>query len=91
MPRVKPDAVVSALPPIDRLLTRTDPTALPTTLDPRQELARWMVAPENPFFARSLVNRYWKHFFAVILLRLREKAFTLMHRIQAGENELFVA
>ncbi len=22
-----------------------------------------MVSPENPFFARMLVNRYWKHFF----------------------------
>lgn len=31
--------------------------------DPRNELADWMAAPENPFFARALVNRYWKHFF----------------------------
>ena len=31
--------------------------------DPRQALAAWMVADENPFFAKSLVNRYWKHFF----------------------------
>lgn len=30
--------------------------------DPRVHLARWMVDPENPFFARSLANRYWKHF-----------------------------
>jgi hypothetical protein len=32
--------------------------------DPRQALADWMRAPENPLFARALVNRYWKHFFA---------------------------
>jgi len=32
--------------------------------DPRHELVDWMVNPENPFFARSLVNRYWKHFFS---------------------------
>lgn len=32
--------------------------------DPRQKLADWMAAPENPFFARSLANRYWKHFFS---------------------------
>lgn len=32
--------------------------------DPRQALVDWMVAEDNPFFARSLVNRYWKHFFA---------------------------
>lgn len=31
--------------------------------DPRLRLADWMSAPDNPFFARSLVNRYWKHFF----------------------------
>ncbi len=31
--------------------------------DPRQALADWMSSPDNPFFARSLVNRYWKHFF----------------------------
>lgn len=31
--------------------------------DPRHALADWMSAPDNPFFARSLVNRYWKHFF----------------------------
>jgi Protein of unknown function (DUF1553) len=30
--------------------------------DPREKLAAWMVAKDNPFFARTLVNRYWKHF-----------------------------
>jgi hypothetical protein len=30
--------------------------------DPRQQLAEWMVRPDNPFFARALVNRYWAHF-----------------------------
>jgi len=32
--------------------------------DPRRQLVDWMVAKDNPFFARSLVNRYWKHFFS---------------------------
>ena len=32
--------------------------------DPRVRLADWMTNPENPFFAKSLVNRYWKHFFS---------------------------
>lgn len=32
--------------------------------DPRVLLADWMSSPENPFFAKSLVNRYWKHFFS---------------------------
>lgn len=31
--------------------------------DPRLLLADWMKSPENPFFAKALVNRYWKHFF----------------------------
>jgi hypothetical protein len=31
--------------------------------DPRQALADWMSSKANPFFAKSLVNRYWKHFF----------------------------
>lgn len=31
--------------------------------DPRLKLADWMGAKNNPFFAKSLVNRYWKHFF----------------------------
>jgi len=30
--------------------------------DPRQVLADWMADKDNPFFARMLVNRYWKHF-----------------------------
>lgn len=30
--------------------------------DPRLHLASWLSRPENPYFAKSLVNRYWKHF-----------------------------
>ena len=32
--------------------------------DPRALLADWMADPQNPFFAKALVNRYWKHFFS---------------------------
>jgi hypothetical protein len=32
--------------------------------DPRHALVDWMIKPENPFFAKSLVNRLWGHFFA---------------------------
>ncbi|MEX0702302.1 MAG: DUF1553 domain-containing protein [Planctomycetales bacterium] len=28
----------------------------------RPQLAEWLVAPENPYFAKSLVNRYWSYF-----------------------------
>lgn len=31
--------------------------------DPRMALADWVTSKENPFFARALANRYWKHFF----------------------------
>jgi hypothetical protein len=36
--------------------------------DPRLRLADWMSSPDNPFFAKALVNRYWKHFFGVGLI-----------------------
>jgi hypothetical protein len=31
--------------------------------DPRHALVDWMAKPENPFFAKVFVNRYWGHFF----------------------------
>jgi hypothetical protein len=30
--------------------------------DPRGSLARWMTSSNNPFFARTMVNRMWAHF-----------------------------
>jgi len=39
------------------------PLDIPADQDPRVQLADWMSQSDNPFFARSLVNRYWKHFF----------------------------
>jgi hypothetical protein len=39
------------------------PLDLPADADPRTHLAEWMTRRDNPFFARTLVNRYWKHFF----------------------------
>ncbi|MEZ6131938.1 MAG: DUF1553 domain-containing protein [Planctomycetaceae bacterium] len=39
------------------------PLDIPAENDPRVQLADWMSDPANPFFAKSLVNRYWKHFF----------------------------
>ncbi|HTE21022.1 MAG TPA: DUF1549 and DUF1553 domain-containing protein, partial [Armatimonadota bacterium] len=32
---------------------------IPEGEDRRESLARWMTSPENPFFARTLVNRMW--------------------------------
>ena len=39
-----------------------EPLEMAETDDPRQHLVDWMVEPGNPFFAKALVNRYWKHF-----------------------------
>jgi hypothetical protein len=36
---------------------------LPAGTDRREAYARWLTAPENPFFARGLVNRIWSYFF----------------------------
>ena len=38
------------------------PDNVPPDVDPRGRLADWMTAVDNPYLARSLVNRYWKHF-----------------------------
>jgi len=32
------------------------------TSDRRMELARWLTSKDNPYFAKSLVNRYWSYF-----------------------------
>ncbi|MCA9077790.1 MAG: DUF1553 domain-containing protein [Planctomycetaceae bacterium] len=32
------------------------------TSDARDELARWMTSPDNPWFARNMANRLWAHF-----------------------------
>jgi hypothetical protein len=37
---------------------------IPPDQDPRSYLADWMADPNNPFFAKAVVNRYWKHFFS---------------------------
>ncbi|MEZ6121852.1 MAG: DUF1553 domain-containing protein [Planctomycetaceae bacterium] len=41
---------------------------IPPDQDPRLKLADWMASPENPFFAKAVVNRYWKHFLYVGLI-----------------------
>lgn len=48
---LKPGALGDAIP------------AIAPDEDPRLKLADWMSTKTNPFFAKTLVNRYWKHFF----------------------------
>ena len=38
------------------------PFAIDMQDDPRESLARWMTHADNPFFARTMVNRLWAHF-----------------------------
>ena len=38
------------------------------TGDRRDHLADWLVAPENPYFTRAIVNRLWANFFNVGLV-----------------------
>jgi hypothetical protein len=35
---------------------------------PRQELADWLVSPQNTYFSRNLANRMWSHFFGLGIL-----------------------
>jgi hypothetical protein len=38
------------------------PLALDSTMDRRRYFVDWLTAPDNPFFARAIVNRVWKNF-----------------------------
>lgn len=43
----------------------------PMTLDAanrRAYLAKWLTSPENPYFARAIINRVWKHYMGVGLV-----------------------
>ncbi|MBN8626733.1 MAG: DUF1553 domain-containing protein, partial [Planctomycetes bacterium] len=39
------------------------PLALDDPNDRRVHLAKWLTAPDNPYFARSITNRVWQNFF----------------------------
>jgi hypothetical protein len=36
--------------------------------DPRQKLAQWLTAADNPYFARAICNRIWGHYMGVGLV-----------------------
>lgn len=48
-------------------LDRSTPDVKPTD-DPRATLAAWVTDPKNEAFSGAMVNRLWKHFFAVGLV-----------------------
>ncbi len=53
------DRFMTVLPP-----KPLDARALPETApgDTRVYFAKWLTSPENPFFARNIVNRVWRNF-----------------------------
>ncbi|HUG69149.1 MAG TPA: DUF1549 and DUF1553 domain-containing protein [Pirellulaceae bacterium] len=65
--RDDPAVDVGKLEDADKLRTPRflDGTAPPSGRDAplRQTLARWITSPENPYFARAMVNRMWSQFF----------------------------
>src|SRR5438128_748931 len=42
--------------------TPLDGKPIPINQDRRQYFAQWLTAPENPYFAKALVNRVWRNF-----------------------------
>jgi DNA-binding transcriptional regulator YiaG len=46
-----------------RLLGQSDDITIPEGGDPRQIVMDWMRRPDNPYFARAIVNRVWAHYF----------------------------
>jgi hypothetical protein len=39
-----------------------EPLALDASRDRRVHLADWLTAPDNPYFARAIINRIWSHY-----------------------------
>jgi hypothetical protein len=48
--------------PIEPKLLDGPELKIPPDEDPRHKLVDWMAQPDNPFFARAMVNRLWGHF-----------------------------
>jgi hypothetical protein len=46
-----------------RLLGQARPIDLVKGEDPRLRVAAWLRRPDNPYFARAIVNRVWAHYF----------------------------
>jgi hypothetical protein len=64
--KLNPEGLVEHLrtkrPASPRLLDG-QPVVVPDKDDPRQPLAAWITAPENPYFARAMANWVWAQFF----------------------------
>jgi hypothetical protein len=49
--------------PVPAAALGAPPANFTGTTDRRAVLARWVTAPDNPFFARAIANRLWAHYF----------------------------
>jgi hypothetical protein len=58
-----PGATLPAPPGGPPLEESQAPGASGADADPRQQLFAWLVQPDNPYFARSFVNRVWARYF----------------------------
>ncbi|MCI0702888.1 MAG: DUF1553 domain-containing protein, partial [Planctomycetia bacterium] len=46
-----------------RLLGEPDALTIAADRDPRELVMAWMRKPDNPYFAKAIVNRVWAHYF----------------------------
>lgn len=46
-----------------RLLGEREAVNLSPDQDPREQVVEWLRRPDNPYFARAIVNRVWAHYF----------------------------
>ncbi|MEQ1850293.1 MAG: DUF1549 and DUF1553 domain-containing protein [Chthoniobacteraceae bacterium] len=64
------------------------PLAPGAAVDRREALVEWLTAPENPYFARAIVNRVWANFLGVGLV---EAVDDIRETNPASNEELFSA
>ncbi|HID24677.1 MAG TPA: DUF1549 domain-containing protein, partial [Planctomycetaceae bacterium] len=52
-------SVVGTLPPTEAVFPDGTRIQLPPDRDPREVFAEWLIRPDNPWFAKAIVNRIW--------------------------------
>jgi hypothetical protein len=45
--------------PLNAVLPNGSKVEIPVTKDPREVFAKWLISPDNKYFARNIVNRVW--------------------------------
>ncbi|NLY01795.1 MAG: DUF1553 domain-containing protein [Rhodopirellula sp.] len=52
-------AKLAKIEPLEAVFPDGTPCKLAANRDPREAFADWLIAPENPWFTRAIVNRVW--------------------------------